>query len=146
MVYFAISSKNAKNEAKALRSELEEVTADIHKLPPDAEKVSECVPNMGYHYLEKGGSVEFGPFFLVNKAGDVIGLEFMYSNDMFTAIPSQQVAIEVIKSESGLQLNDWQFTRMEISRLPQGHPLFERDHVDIHLYTVSAEVQAKACE
>lgn len=145
-VYFALAASKANKDATALKADLAMATAKTHELPSSAQKVSECVPNMGYHYLFEGGTVEFGPFYLVNTRGEVIGLEFMYSNDMFTPIPGQEIPVEVIMAEGGLSLNQWQFDKMEISHLPQGHPSFERDHVDIHLYTVSQEEQARACE
>ena len=146
--YFAVANKNSSDKVANLEADVATLGATTHELPASAVKVSECVPNMGFHYLFENGNVQFGPFYLVNKAGEVIGLEYMFSNEMFTDIPNPELPLELIlfDGSSSLSLNDWKFSNLEISHLPEGHPEFEEDHYDVHLYTVSPEMQAAACE
>ena len=153
-VYFALSYYTAKDDVGALESRVASLDADTHALPDGAIKVSECVPNMGFHYLDKNGDPRLGPFYLVNQQGEVIGLEFMYNQGMMTTldIPAEVFAqageeafpIEVL-TNGPINLHDWQFKNIEMSRSPEGHIGFEEDHMDLHLYTVPPEVQAVSC-
>ena len=142
--YLAMSYNTAKKDKDTLQSQIDKLDADAHELPEGAIKVSECVPNMGYHYIDKDGDPQLGPFYLVSKQGEVIGLEFMFNKDMMTTIPNAEIALEVVTA-GPQDLNDWQFKNIEISRAPEGHPGFEEDHYDLHLYTVTPEVQAQSC-
>lgn len=145
--YFALDSISSQNEVAKLEATVAEISATTHPLPDDAFQVSECVPNMGFHYVTKGGDPRFGPFLLVSKQGEIIGYEYMFSDDMFEALPSPEIALEILKDDLGIQdLSGWVYHTIEVSKAPEGHPGFETPHTDIHLYTVPPEVQARACQ
>lgn len=141
----ALSLKEANQNNTELEAEKTAMDANDHELPDGAIKVSECVPNMGFHYLPKDADPLFGPFLLVSKAGRLIGYEYMFSEDMFESIPAE-IPLEIIKTKGPILLNDWDYNSIDISRAPAGHPGFEKSHIDIHLYTVTPDIQQKACE
>ena len=140
---FKQADKKSKEEVAAVKSKLEDAQAKTHDLPEGAIKVSECIPNMGYHYLTKESDPVYGPFLLVNKAGRVIGVEYMFDNTMMTPIPNVVPAVAV--QLKGSPMYSWDFDHTEVSRAPEGHEGFMKDHNDIHNYTVSPEVQKQAC-
>jgi hypothetical protein len=141
---FRSQANKAKLDAEAIKSQLNTAQATTHDLPPDAVKLSECIPNMGYHYLPKGADPLYGPLLLVNKAGRVIGVEYMASDDMYTAIPNTDPAVAVLLKDSPMY--GWRFDHTEFSQALNGHEGFEKKHVDVHNYTVSLEEQKQACQ
>ncbi len=141
--YFGITTSRAKQDAAKLKEQLTELETTTHDIPEGAILVSECVPNMGHHYLAEGGDEKYGPFYLVSKSGRVIGIEYMFSQDMLTAIPNVTPAVEVMIKDS--PMNNWKFDHTEMSRAPEGHPGFEEDHIDVHNYTVTPEQRKLAC-
>lgn len=153
--YFFTTNNSLKTDVEALEGKVATLDADTHELPEGAIKVSECVPNMGFHYLGKEGDPRLGPFYLVNKQGEVIGLEYMFNENMMTTlnIPAEVFAeagedpfpVEVLTSGPE-GLSDWQFNNIEMSRSPEGHVGFEEPHMDLHLYTVTPEMQAQSCQ
>jgi len=145
-IYFAIGQRNAKKEVADLKSRVAMLDSDVHDLPEGAVKLSECVPNMGFHYLEQGADPKFGPFLLVSTKGKVIGSEYMFNNSMLTKIPDAQIPLEVLLTNGPVLLHDWQYNSIDFSRATAGHPGFEDDHYDVHLYTVNPEEQKRACE
>lgn len=144
--FFAFTSSSANSDVQALENEVAALSATTHELPDSAIKLSECVPNMGFHYLIEGGDPKFGPFYLVNKAGEVIGVEFKYIDDSFTEIPESPIPLAIINPGDPLDLYNWTYEQLEISRALEGHEGFLEDHIDIHAYTVTTEVQAQACQ
>lgn len=145
-IYFALGQRSAKKEVASLQSELSRINADTHDLPEGAVKLSECVPNMGFHYIEQGADPKFGPLLLVSTKGKVIGYEYMFNNSMLTKIPDAEIPLEVLLTNGPVLLNDWQYNSIDFSRATAGHPGFEDDHYDVHLYTVNPEEQKRACE
>ncbi len=142
-LYYKSADTKSKDEVASATSKLEAAQATTHALPEGAIKVSECIPNMGFHYLTKESDSIYGPFLLVNKAGRVIGVEYMFDNTMMTAIPNIVPPVEVLLNDSPLY--KWDFDHTEVSRAPEGHEGFLKDHNDIHNYTVTPEVQKQAC-
>lgn len=144
--YFALGQRSAKNELASLKQKLEAMDANVHDLPEGAIKLSECVPNMGFHYIEQGADPKFGPLLLVNTKGKVIGFEYMFNESMLTEIPDAGIPLEVLLTNGPVLLKDWQYNSIDFSRATAGHPGFEDDHYDVHLYTVDPEEQKRACE
>lgn len=144
--YFALENNKAKNDIEALKSQIAVLDANTHELPEGLIQVTDCIPNMGFHYIDPNNDPRFGPIYLVSKDGEVIGYEFMFNNSMLTSIPGQEIALEVLLTDGPIDLHDWQFNSIDFSRSPEGHDGFEEDHSDVHLYTVTPEEQARACE
>lgn len=145
-VYFALGQRSAKNELSSLTQKITAMDANEHDLPAGAIKLSECVPNMGFHYMEQGVDPKFGPLLLVSTKGKVIGYEYMFNESMLTKIPDADIPLEVLLTNGPVLLNDWQYNSIDFSRATAGHPGFEDDHYDVHLYTVDPEEQKRACE
>lgn len=140
---YKLSDNNSKKEIAELNSKIAAKQAKTHVLPEGAIKLSECIPNMGAHYLAKGADPEYGPFLLVNKAGQVIGTEFMASVDMYSPIPGVVPPVSVLMKDSPLY--GWEYDHAELSHTPQGHEGFEKDHIDFHIYTVTPDEKKQAC-
>jgi len=140
---YHFSESKAKKEALAFNSQIAALQSTTHELPADAVKLSECIPNMGSHYLPKGADQQYGPFLLVNKSGKVIGAEFMASADMYTPIPGVVPAVSVLMKDSPLY--GWKYDHAELSHTPQGHEGFNKDHIDFHVYSVTPDEQKQAC-
>jgi hypothetical protein len=134
---------NAKSEAASLRVKVAALESNEHAIPTDAIEVSSCVPNMGHHYLPKGADPEYGPFLLVNTDRKVIGVEYMFTHDMFSPIPNLVPDVAVVMKDSPLY--NWKFDHIEQSFTKGGHPGLEEEHHDIHLYTVTQEERKQAC-
>lgn len=146
VVYFAMGQKKANDEVASLKARIQEIDSNVHDIPEGAIKLSECVPNMGFHYMEQGVDPKFGPLILVNTKGKVIGYEYMFNDSMLTEIPDAGIPLEVLLTNGPVLLNDWQYNSIDFSRATAGHPGFEDDHFDVHLYTVDPEEQKRACE
>jgi len=140
---YAYANNKAKTSEAGLNSQIAGLQSNSHQLPAGSTKVSDCIPDMGFHYLPKGSDPLYGPFVLVNKEGKVIGLEYMASADMYTPIPNTNPPVQLIEKNS--PLFGWKFDHIEFSHLPLGHEGFMRDHIDIHLFTVTADQEKQAC-
>lgn len=141
---YSIADGRAQKESEKLRAQIADLQANTHDLPTGAIKVSECIPNMGAHYVTSNSDPKYGPFLLVNKANRVIGVEYMVSTDMYTPIPGLDPPIEILRKDSSVY--GWKFDHLEFSRAPEGHEGFLEDHIDLHLYTVTPEQQKDACK
>jgi hypothetical protein len=140
---YSFANSNSQEEINKLKVQIAAHEVTTHELPEGAIKVSECIPNMGAHYMPKGADPQYGPFLLVSKANKVIGMEYMVSDDMYTAIPGIEPPVEILPKESSL--SGWKFDHLEFSRAPEGHEGFLEDHIDLHLYTVTPEQKKQAC-
>lgn len=140
---YLFSNNKAKKDELTLNNQIAVINADIHTLPAGATKVSDCIPGMGIHYLPKTSDPIYGPFILTNKEGKVIAMEYMVSKDMYTPIPNTNPPVELVEKNSSLF--GWKFDHIEFSHLPKGHEGYMVDHNDIHLYTVTADQEKKAC-
>ncbi len=144
VAYFSMASDKAKKESASLNTQITALKDNTHDLPADAVKLSECIPNMGFHYVPKGGDPIYGPIYTVNKAGKITGVEYMFSNDMFTAIPNTIVPVSVVTKDSPMY--DWKYNHVDVSHTPEGHHGYLVDHKDIHMYTVTPEERKLACQ
>lgn len=140
---YKLSDSKSDKQLAELNSKIASLQTTTHDLPEGAVKLSECIPNMGAHYLPKGADPQYGPFLLVNKAGKVIGTEFMASADMYSPIPGIVPPVSVLMKDSPMY--SWKYDHAELSHTPKGHEGFEKDHIDFHVYTVTADEQKQAC-
>ena len=139
-----MSTQKSDKKVAALNSQIALLQASEHDLPAGAFKVSDCIPNMGAHYLTKTSDKEYGPFLLVNKQQKVIGIEYMFDSTMYTAIPKTDPPVEVITKDSPMY--GWKYDHSDVSHMSKGHEGLLRDHIDIHMYTVTKEQQKNACK
>jgi hypothetical protein len=137
------SSQKSDKKITALNSQIALIESNEHALPDGAIKVSDCIPNMGFHYVTKTSDKEYGPFLLVTKSNKVIGVEYMADKDMYTAIPNTNPPVEVITKDS--PMFGWKYDHTEFGRAPKGHEGLMVDHIDVHMYTVTADQQKQAC-
>jgi len=144
--YLFLQNSDGKAAIDSLQSQVATLDSNTHDLPEGAVKVSECIPNMGFHYLTEGSDPRFGPYYLVSNEGKIIGFEFMFSDDMFTTIPDAGIPLDLLITDGPLNLNDWQYNSIDFSIATAGHPGFEEPHTDVHLYTVTPEEQKLACQ
>lgn len=112
-------------------------------IPTDAIKLSECVPNMGEHYANPA-NLPFGPIYLVDN-GKVIGIEYMiHENEL------EENILDIDGHKTGkpaiMSAFNTKFDHVELNYNPEGHEGDEVAHYDLHMYLVSAEEQAKACQ
>ena len=112
-------------------------------LPSDAQKLSECVPNMGEHWANPA-DLPFGPVYLVDK-GKVVGIEYMIHEDELENNILTIGEMRVGKSVSMPTL-DAEYNYIELNYLPEGHEGDEEAHYDVHMYLVSKEEQQNLCK
>jgi hypothetical protein len=144
-VYFVLANRDSQQKISELEKQISVLGADTHDLPQGAIQASECIPNMGFHYIDPDSDPRFGPYYLVNKQGKVIGFEYMFNHSMLTSVPAG-IDLEVLLTDGPVSLHGWQYESIEFARSPSGHPGFTEDHVDVHAYTVTPVEQKKACE
>jgi hypothetical protein len=137
------SKQKSDKTTTTLNTTIASLQANVHDLPIGTIKISDCVPNMGFHYATKTSDKEYCPFLLVNTKGKVIGTEYMAAKEMYTAIPKTDPLVEVITKDSPMY--GWKYDHAKVSHLPKGHEGLLRDPLDIHLYTVSLEEQKNSC-
>jgi len=140
---YAMSKSKADKKEAELNAKIATLQNNDHEVPADAIKVSACIPNMGYHYIAKGADPEYGPFYLVNEKKQVIGLEYMASDDMLTGIPNTTPKVSVVLKDTPMY--GWKFDHGEVSKAPEGHEGLLRSHIDVHMYLVSSADQKNAC-
>lgn len=128
----------------SLNTEVADLASTDYELPAGTVPAGDCVPGMGIHNLVKGGDTEYGPFVLTSKSGKVLGMEFMISDDMFKKIPNANPPVSIIPADSPMY--GWKYNHTEFSQLVDGHPQFERNHIDVHMYTVDKQAVMDACK
>ncbi|MBI2328309.1 MAG: hypothetical protein HYU85_01440 [Chloroflexi bacterium] len=113
-------------------------------LPKEAQKLSEVVPRMGEHWAIPKG-LPLGPLYLVHQ-GKVIGMEYMYTQEMLKETPVPPPAQEelgpVIRELDPLPVGAT-INHMTVSFNPQGHAGFTVPHYDAHLYFITPEERNK---
>jgi hypothetical protein len=141
---YSVAKSAGDKKADELNNNITEITASTHPIPEGSIPGKVCIPNMGFHYLPPGADPEYGPWLLVNTKNEVIGVEYMPAPDMYTAIPDTNPAVSVVLKDSPMY--GWVYDHFEVSYLPDGHHGLIDTHHDIHLYTVTKEVQKQACD
>lgn len=112
-------------------------------LPPDAQKLSDCVPNMGEHWANPA-DMPFGPIYLIDK-GRVVGIEYMVHEDELEEnimeIGEERIGKPAVMPTLGMTYN-----HVELNYLPGGHEGDTEPHYDVHMYLVSPEEQQGLCK
>lgn len=110
------------------------------ELPAGAQKLSDVVPAMGEHWANPA-QLPLGPIYLVHK-GEVIGLEYMWTEDMMQAVsiptpagPEEFSAL--VPLPVGVAVD-----HVNIAFMEHGHEGFEVPHWDMHLYFITQEEMA----
>ena len=133
---------NSPSPEASILDDSEKATAEL-SIPSDAIKLSECVPNMGEHHANPA-DMPFGPIYLVDK-GKVIGIEYMMHEDELEGnildIGGHKTGKPIV-----MPAFDIAFDHVELNYNPEGHEGDEEAHYDLHMYLVSSEEQAKACQ
>lgn len=140
---YSVAKSSGDSEIEKLNSKIAKISAVTHELPSDAVELSKCIPNMGFHYQPKGADPEYGPFLLVNAKKEVIGVEYMHSPDMYTAVPNTTTAVSVVLKETPMY--NWTYDHADMSYWPDGHHGLLEAHNDTHMYTVTRDDQKQAC-
>ena len=119
-------------------------------IPNDAVKISECVPNMGEHWV-RPADIPAGPYYVVNK-GKVVGLEYMFKSE---DIPGEKAAklafpdfLKYLKTNN-YSLQDYVKVNEKIYSLLKGyeyesihiawtapHAGFTVPHIDMHIFLI----------
>ncbi len=105
------------------------------ELPADAIQLSDVIPQMGEHWANPA-QLPLGPIYLVYK-GEVIGIEYMWNDDMLQEIsiptPAGPEELSVlVPLPVGVTVD-----HVDYAFMPHGHEGFEVPHSDIHLYFIS---------
>ena len=115
-------------------------TAKTLALPADAVKLTDVIPQMGEHWANPA-QLPLGPIYNVYK-GEVIGLEYMWSEDMMQEVsiptpagPEEFMALTPLPV--GVAVDHIDVTFME-----HGHEGFEVPHWDMHMYFITQEEKA----
>jgi hypothetical protein len=116
------------------------------ELPEGYTQASPVIPQMGEHWAnlaefqaQAQAQKPMGPIYNVYK-GEVIGVEYMYSEDMLQAIsiptpagPEEFGALAPLPVGATVD-------HFDITFVPHGHPgIYEVPHWDIHLYFITQE-------
>ena len=107
----------------------------VEDLPSGTVQLTPAIPGMGEHWANDA-DMPLGPIYLVYQ-GEVIGIEFMYSQDMLSkvSIPTPE-GIEIFHELANLAV-DHRVDHFDVAFLDHGHEGFEAAHWDIHAYYVS---------
>jgi hypothetical protein len=111
------------------------------ELPAGAQKLTDVIPQMGEHWADLA-QMPLGPIYMVYK-GEVIGLEYMWSEDMMQAVSIPTPAgPEEFKALVPLPVGV-AVDHVNIAFMEHGHEGFEVPHWDMHMYFITqAEVAA----
>ena len=110
------------------------------ELPAGAQKLSDVIPTMGEHWADLA-QMPLGPLYLVHK-GEVIGLEYMWTEDMMQAVsiptpagPEEFSAL--VPLPVGVTVD-----HVDIAFMEHGHEGFDVPHWDMHMYFITQEEKA----
>jgi hypothetical protein len=117
----------------------------VQDLPQGTVQLTPSVPTMGEHWANLD-DMPLGPIYML-YGGEVIGKEYMYSQEMLTEIrfpiPEWAEAERELFGEemvfqqlSNVKVNHL-VDHMEIAFMPKGHEGFEVPHWDIHEWFIS---------
>lgn len=128
-------------------------------LPPDAVKVSECVPFMGEHYVVPS-QLPRGPMYTAYK-GKITGIEFMFKENEIAGeklakmsakesknyiMKNHMSLSDIVQETRGLKIDlmGLQYKSMEIGwSVP--HAGFPEPHLDVHAFLVEPEEVESIC-
>ncbi len=110
-------------------------TAPKMELPEGLMTEGGVVPGMGEHWFNPA-QMPLGPIYLVYE-GEVIGVEYMWSEDMMqdVSIPTPAGPVEfkaLVPLPVGVVVD-----HATVTLMPLGHEGFEVPHSDIHMYFIT---------
>ncbi len=107
----------------------------LKNLSEGVVKLTPSIPGMGQHWANLD-DMPLGPIYLVHKE-EVIGVEFMYTQDMLgeVKIPTPE-GEEIFYELANLEI-DHPVNHMDVGFMPEGHEGFAGPHWDIHSYFIS---------
>jgi len=107
----------------------------VKDLPGGVVKLTPSIPGMGEHWANPD-DMPLGPIYLLYK-GEVIGVEFMYTQEMLeeVKIPTPE-GEEIFYELANLEVNH-PVNHVDVGFMPEGHEGFEGPHWDIHIYFMS---------
>lgn len=107
----------------------------VEDLPAGTVQASPSVPGMGEHWVNFD-DMPFGPIWGVYQ-GEVIFVEYMYSEDMLSeiSIPTPE-GLETFLELANVGV-DHAVDHIDVAFHPEGHEFFEVPHWDIHIYFIS---------
>ncbi len=110
------------------------------ELPAGAQKLSDVIPQMGEHWADLA-QMPLGPIYMVYK-GEVIGLEYMWTEDMMQAVsiptpagPEEFSAL--VPLPVGVTVD-----HVDIAFMGHGHEGFDVPHWDMHMYFITQAEKA----
>ena len=111
----------------------------VEDLPQGTVQLTPSIPGMGEHWANLE-DMPLGPIYLVYQ-GEVIGIEYMYSEDMLSevSIPTPE-GVEIFNELANLGV-DHQVDHFDVGYMSHGHEGFDVPHWDIHLYFISRALQ-----
>lgn len=112
--------------------------SSVQDLPQGTVQLSPSIPTMGEHWANPD-NMPLGPIYLAYQ-GEVIGIEYMYSQDMLSevSIPTPE-GVETFYELANVGV-DHRVDHFEVGFMPEGHEGFEVTHWDIHIYFVSHDL------
>lgn len=141
IIGYSISPAQPREQAK---DELPEEIVEKPQLtlPPEAQKISDCVPNMGEHWASPE-NLPFGPIYLVDKE-KVIGIEYMIHED---ELEKELITVgeEKMGKPAVMPVLEGDYDHIELQYLPEGHEGDEAPHYDLHMYLISQNEQEAIC-
>ncbi len=116
------------------------------ELPEGAEQMTPVIPGHGAHWanmaefqVQAQAQKLMGPIYMVDGKGEVIGIEYMYTEDMLEEVT---FGPEVFHALAPLPVGAT-VDHVDIAFVPQGHgEEFPLPHWDIHLFLITQEEKA----
>ncbi|MFQ5917688.1 MAG: hypothetical protein ACE5I0_07755, partial [Candidatus Binatia bacterium] len=110
----------------------------VKDLPQGVVKLTPSIPTMGEHWANPD-DMPLGPIYLVYK-GEVIGVEFMYTQEMLSEVKIPTPEGEETFSElANLEVNH-AADHIDVGFMPKGHEGFPVPHTDIHIWFISHDL------
>lgn len=149
-VYYLFRSNQMASGLLASQQSMQAPNKKDIPLPPDAVKISECVPYMGEHWVQPQ-NIPGGPYYVVYQ-GKVVSLEYMFKEE---DIPGEKVAklsfpdyIKYLKDNNytlaeAIKVNDraysllkgYEYDSVHIAWTAP-HAGFTVPHIDMHIYLI----------
>ena len=117
---------------------------EVLSLPSEAVKLSECVPNMGFHYADPV-TMPFGPVYLLDQKDKVVALEYIITEselkENIIQGPYGRAGIPVAMNPLSVV-----YDHVDLAYMPEGIGGFEVPHYQVHYFVISAGERALLCE
>lgn len=118
-------------------------------LPPEYQQLTPVIPGMGSHWANLA-DMPLGPILLLTEDSKILGVEYMYSEDMLEDVTIQTPeGPEYFKALSGLKISlpelgiEKTVVYADVGFMGHGHEGFDVPHWDLHFYFVSQDELAE---